>query len=78
MTVPAPADWEKVRRDGIARMVAEEPNTVWADGHKLMTCGGHTGHTVRAIAYCEDDTWASVIAQAINAQGIPTREGGDA
>lgn len=63
--------WERVRRDGIARMVANEPGTIWADKHRLLTCGSHTGHMVQAIALCDDDVWAEAIAAAI-AKAIPT------
>jgi hypothetical protein len=70
-------DWDKVRADGIARMAAED-GVLWVDGHKIMTCGAHTGHTVRAIAYCEDAAWANAIVSTINAQGMSTRQGEDA
>jgi hypothetical protein len=57
-------------------MVAEEPGTIWADGHMLLTLGSHTGHTVRPIAFCEDATWAAAIAQAIEARRAETAQTG--
>jgi len=63
---PTPDPWEKSRREGIAKMVREEPMTIWANEHCLMTCGAHTGHSVQVIGMCQDATWAFAISQAVN------------
>ena len=65
------ADWEAERARGIARLVATEPGVVWSEGHKLLTLGAHTGHTVRAIAFCENEAWAAAIASALSARTTP-------
>lgn len=44
---------------------------VWADGHKLCTCGTTTGHFVRAIAYCEDAVTARALAAAFSPNAVP-------
>jgi len=37
-------------------------------GHKIRTCGAHTGHIVQDIAFCHSEAWAEIIANAVNTQ----------
>lgn len=35
---------------------------VWAVGHRIKTCGAHTGHSVADIAFCKDDETAAFLS----------------
>lgn len=39
---------------------------LWADKHIIFTCGAHTGHYVKQIAFCMDASTAETLVDAHN------------
>lgn len=37
-----------------------------ADGHRLTTLGGHTGHMTQTVALCENAEIATALAEALS------------
>lgn len=42
-----------------------EDREITADGHRLITHGGHTGHMVTTVALCESAEIATALAEAL-------------
>lgn len=40
---------------------------IWAQGHRLVTHGSHTGHAVQTVALCEDEHTAKALAESLAA-----------
>ena len=55
--------WEDIRRQTIHECWMEYGCA--ADGNAILTCGPHTGHVYRPMAFCESPEAARFLAEAV-------------
>lgn len=73
MTTKTRAEWDAADR---AHQLQRwryiiEVHEITAEGHRLITHGGHTGHMVTTVALCETAEIAPALAEAL-ARARPT------